>query len=111
MPRILFVSGFHPSTRARDLAYEFERYVQSHHFFSRNFSCDRSCSTAMALLYDATYQHHATRTPALTRKCFPTFVSTPLPYPVDACVPRTRPRGASVVTTRYERERDLTLRM
>lgn len=27
MPRILFVSGFHPSTRARDLAYEFERYV------------------------------------------------------------------------------------
>jgi hypothetical protein len=27
MPRILFVSGFHPSTRARDLAFEFERYV------------------------------------------------------------------------------------
>ncbi|KAI0092286.1 hypothetical protein BDY19DRAFT_929304 [Irpex rosettiformis] len=26
MPRILFVSGFHPSTRARDLAFEFERY-------------------------------------------------------------------------------------
>jgi hypothetical protein len=25
MPRILFVSGFHPSTRARDLAFEFER--------------------------------------------------------------------------------------
>ena len=25
MPRIIFVSGFHPSTRARDLAYEFER--------------------------------------------------------------------------------------
>ncbi|KAI6002253.1 hypothetical protein F5J12DRAFT_841908 [Pisolithus orientalis] len=24
--RILFVSGFHPSTRARDLAFEFERY-------------------------------------------------------------------------------------
>lgn len=27
MPRILFVSGFHPSTRAKDLAYEFERSV------------------------------------------------------------------------------------
>ena len=27
MPRILFVSGFHPATRARDLAYEFERYA------------------------------------------------------------------------------------
>ncbi|KAI0692317.1 hypothetical protein BC835DRAFT_1357620 [Cytidiella melzeri] len=26
MPRILFVSGFHPATRARDLAHEFERY-------------------------------------------------------------------------------------
>ncbi|PPQ79301.1 hypothetical protein CVT25_002578 [Psilocybe cyanescens] len=26
MPRILFVSGFHPTTRARDLAFEFERY-------------------------------------------------------------------------------------
>ncbi|KIP06382.1 hypothetical protein PHLGIDRAFT_30495 [Phlebiopsis gigantea 11061_1 CR5-6] len=26
MPRILFVSGFHPTTRAKDLAYEFERY-------------------------------------------------------------------------------------
>lgn len=25
MPRILFVSGFHPATRARDLAFEFER--------------------------------------------------------------------------------------
>jgi hypothetical protein len=29
MPRILFVSGFHPATRARDLAYEFERYTHS----------------------------------------------------------------------------------
>ncbi|KAJ8503268.1 hypothetical protein ONZ45_g3753 [Pleurotus djamor] len=26
MPRILFVSGFHPTTRARDLAFEFERF-------------------------------------------------------------------------------------
>ncbi|RXW14560.1 hypothetical protein EST38_g11294 [Candolleomyces aberdarensis] len=26
MARILFVSGFHPSTRAKDLAYEFERF-------------------------------------------------------------------------------------
>ncbi|KAI0052403.1 RNA-binding domain-containing protein [Auriscalpium vulgare] len=26
MPRILFVSGFHPATRARDLAHEFERF-------------------------------------------------------------------------------------
>ncbi|KAL4264653.1 RNA-binding and splicing regulatory protein [Pleurotus pulmonarius] len=26
MPRILFVSGFHPATRARDLAFEFERF-------------------------------------------------------------------------------------
>jgi len=27
MPRILFVSGFHPQTRAKDLAHEFEQYV------------------------------------------------------------------------------------
>ena len=34
MPRILFVSGFHPSTRARDLAYEFERYAIQQSFSS-----------------------------------------------------------------------------
>ena len=34
MPRILFVSGFHPATRARDLAFEFERYVLSLGVFS-----------------------------------------------------------------------------
>jgi hypothetical protein len=32
MPRILFVSGFHPATRARDLAFEFERYALSSFF-------------------------------------------------------------------------------
>jgi hypothetical protein len=32
MPRILFVSGFHPATRARDLAFEFERYALSPFF-------------------------------------------------------------------------------
>lgn len=37
MPRILFVSGFHPSTRARDLAYEFERYVQLGRLMLENF--------------------------------------------------------------------------
>ena len=39
MPRILFVSGFHPSTRARDLAFEFERYVPSL-YPSRNYLTD-----------------------------------------------------------------------
>lgn len=41
MPRILFVSGFHPATRARDLAFEFERYVLSlgHLFRSQTVSC------------------------------------------------------------------------
>jgi len=29
MPRILFVSGIHPATRARNLAFEFERYALS----------------------------------------------------------------------------------
>jgi hypothetical protein len=36
MPRILFVSGFHPATRARDLAFEFERYALSLGVFSRS---------------------------------------------------------------------------
>ena len=43
MPRILFVSGFHPATRARDLAFEFERYALSplspKIFRSRTDSC------------------------------------------------------------------------
>jgi hypothetical protein len=41
MPRILFVSGFHPATRARDLAFEFERYVplSCSLFRSQNDSC------------------------------------------------------------------------
>ena len=34
MPRILFVSGFHPATRAKDLAYEFERLATQSFFLT-----------------------------------------------------------------------------
>lgn len=45
MPRILFVSGFHPSTRARDLAFEFERYVLAR---LAKYSTNRTFSLVLA---------------------------------------------------------------
>jgi hypothetical protein len=78
MPRILFVSGFHPSTRARDLAFEFERYVSSLATRARIFHRVRWLITDTVLWSAATFQLPATRTLAQIRKCLLNYSLQPL---------------------------------
>lgn len=105
MPRILFVSGFHPSTRAKDLAYEFERSVALP-FVLRPPSPPYP---GTALSSAATSPPRATPTPTPTRKSLSSAVSTlfvalvespsrspPVPRntsPASSSHPRSRPRN------------------
>jgi len=66
MPRILFVSGFHPATRARDLAYEFERYIPSS---TRIFLCKvHPVHPGLAHSFAVTFQRPETPMPSTIRK-------------------------------------------